>query len=286
MNTNKIFDIVSELARKALIDEVSATPKPGLVDSDNSGAHNDMDINTFIKSADSLFPYFYRFTEYGYNTADVSESESFPDARVIGIEAEDAMYKATGGVNTHKGIIFSAGLVCMAVGRLYRLGEIINIENICLTVAKTVSGICVNDYSLINNDSQMSNGERIYKKYGIKGPRGEAESGFLTVRMFSYPFMKECFDKGIDKNTAMVRTLLYLMSIVDDTNVINRGGREMAEYVKIRSKSLYNADMEKIKEFDTELTEKRLSAGGCADLLAVTWLIYNLEQVFVNKKIL
>ncbi len=278
MDTNNIFDTVSRLARISLIDEVSATPKPGLVDSDNSGAHSDMDINTFIKSADALLVYFYRFCEYGYNTADMSESDSLPDARVIGLEAERAMYLATNGVNTHKGIIFSVGLVCMAVGRLFRLNKDVCIENICDTVAKTVSGICVKDYSDINNKSLLTNGERIYSKYGIKGPRGEAESGFLTVRAFSYPFMKKCFESGMDKNTAMVRTLVYIMSIVDDTNVINRGGVNAAAYVKERSAMLYNSDIEKIREFDRELTEKRLSPGGCADLLAVTRFIYLLES--------
>ncbi len=283
MDTNRIFDTVSELARNALIDEVSTTPKPGLVDSDNSGAHDDMDINTFLESADALLPYFYKFCEYGYNTADMSESDSLAQARVIGIEAEKAMYLATNGVNTHKGIIFSAGLVCMAVGRLFRLNKEICIENICDTVAKTVSGICIKDYSEISDKSLMSNGERIYKQYGIKGPRGEAESGFLTVRTFSYPFMKKCFENGMDKNTAMVRTLVYIMSIVDDTNVINRGGVAMAEYVKKKSATLYNSDIEKIREFDEELIEKRLSPGGCADLLAVTRFIYLLELEIEKK---
>ena len=75
------------------------------------------------------------------------------------------------------------------------------------------------------------------------------------------------------------------MSVVDDTNVINRGGKAMAEYVKEKSKSLFNAEMDRIREFDKDLTEKRLSAGGCADLLAVTWFIYNLEQIFANKNL-
>ena len=278
MNTSETFAKVSEFAREALIDEVSATPKPGLVDSDNSGAHDDMDITTFVKSADALLPYFYKLCEYGYITADMSESDSLAQARVIGIEAEKAMYLATNGVNTHKGIIFSVGLVCMAVGRLFRLNKAVNIGNICDTVAKTVSGICIKDYSEITDKSIMSNGERIYKQYGIKGPRGEAESGFLTVRAFSYPFMKKCFQNGMDKNIAMVRTLVYIMSIVDDTNVINRGGVASAEYVKEKSATLYNSDIEKIREFDKELTEKRLSPGGCADLLAVTRFIYLLES--------
>lgn len=281
MNTNDFLKRVSELAKSVLIDEVRAYPKPGLVDSRNNGAHKDMNIDTFIKSASVLEEYFYRFTRYGIDTADIGERESFPNGRVIGIEAERAMFKATKGVNTHKGIIFSMGLICMAVGRLYALSKEISLDNICSTVSLTVNGICESDLLKIKKEKTvLSNGERLYSKYGIKGPRGEAESGFKTVREHSYPFMKKCFKKGIEKNEVLVRTLLYLMSVLEDTNVINRGGKEAGEYVRNRAKALCQSSLSEIEEFDKELTQKNLSPGGCADLLAVSWFIYSLERIF------
>ena len=284
MNTDNFLKKVGELAKSALIDEVTAYPKPGLVDSQNNGAHSDMSIDTFVKSAEALEEYFYRFAKYGKDTSSVGEKESFPNGRLIGVEAERAMFNATGGVNTHKGIIFSMGLICMAVGRLYALGKKISIHNICSTVSLTVSGICERDLQEIKSatfeSDFLTNGEKIYTLYGIKGPRGEAESGFKTVREYSYPFMKECFEKGIEKNEVLVRTLLFLMSVVTDTNVINRGGKEAGKYVKDRSKTLYMAPLSEIEEFDKELIQKNLSPGGSADLLAVTWFIYSLEKIF------
>ena len=124
----------------------------------------------------------------------------------------------------------------------------------------------------------MSNGEKLFHEYGIKGSRGEAESGFLSVREYAYPFLKECIKNGMDKNETLVRTLLNIMSKVDDTNVIKRGGIPAAHYVKEKSSELIFLPFEKIEEFDRELISKNVSAGGCADLLAVAWLIYNIEK--------
>ncbi len=279
MNKYKVFEQISALAEKALIDEVSATPKPGLVDSENSGAHSDMDINTFKKSAQALKPYFYRFVIYGYETAAFGENKIFPEARNIGMEAEKAMFDATGGINTHKGMIFSAGLICIAVGRILALNKSIDVENICYTVSLISKGVCQSDYSIEKDESLMTNGEKLYRKYGIKGIRGEAESGFATIKKYSYPFMKKCFCNGMTENESLVRTLIYMMSVVEDTNVISRGGKDIADYVKKRAESLYDADFDEIKEFDRELIQKNLSPGGCADLLAITWFIYNLEKI-------
>jgi triphosphoribosyl-dephospho-CoA synthase len=239
-----------------------------------------MDINTFLVSADILKPFFYQFAEYGFNTCGLNEAEIFSNARKIGIDAEKAMYYATNGVNTHKGMIFSGGLICVAVGRLLALGEQISIDNMCNTVVLTVKGLCEKDYSVKKDDNQMTNGERIYARHGIKGSRGEAESGFETVRKHSYPFMKKCFDMGMSKNEALVRTLLKIMSVVQDTNVIKRGGIGFSDYVREKAAILLDADLKTIEEFDRELIENNLSPGGSADLLAVTWFIYNIEQTF------
>ncbi|MBR5314387.1 MAG: triphosphoribosyl-dephospho-CoA synthase CitG [Clostridia bacterium] len=278
MNKFEVFKCVGTLARQTLIDEVSATPKPGLVDKNNCGSHSDMNFDTFVSSANALESYFCEITEYGYNTAALPESDSFADARKLGLDAEKQMYEATGGVNTHKGMIFSGGLICMAVGRLVALGEKITLENICSTVAKTVKGVCEKDYSQLTNESLMTNGEKLFFKYGIKGSRGEAESGFETVREYSYPFMKKCFCEKMDENEVLVRTLLYIMGVVEDTNVIKRGGVEMGEYVRCQSQKLVNVDMADIYGFDRDLIEKNLSPGGCADILAATWLIWNIEN--------
>ena len=49
---------IAQCAQKALLYEVSVTPKPGLVDRNGCGAHRDMDFFTFLDSAVVLLPYF------------------------------------------------------------------------------------------------------------------------------------------------------------------------------------------------------------------------------------
>ena len=105
---------VAQLACRSLLYEVCVTPKPGLVDRQNSGDHRDMDLFTFLNSAPALFPYFERCVRQGWKE---TEPEAlFPPLRWEGKLAEQAMLAATGGVNTHKGAIFSMGLCCAALG--------------------------------------------------------------------------------------------------------------------------------------------------------------------------
>ena len=83
---------LSALARQALEDEVDLTPKPGLVDRRNTGAHDDMDRPLFHRSAGALAPYFRQFAALGMAGASPRELQS------LGRQAEHAMLAATGGV--------------------------------------------------------------------------------------------------------------------------------------------------------------------------------------------
>ena len=278
MGTNKLFNKVSELAKKALVDEVKATPKPGLVDACNSGAHTDMSIDTFLRSAEALGPYFKKIARLGYDNAGKNEKDVFLMARSLGVDAEREMYRATGGINTHKGMIFSMGLVCLATGKLLAEEKKISLDDICLLVARYTEGLCESDYSQKKDANSLTNGERLYKASGVLGARGEAEAGFPTIRNVSYPVMKKYYESGMEHNLVMVRTLLYMMGVLDDTNVLKRSGESGATYVKKKSKELINAPLDEIKKFDDELIKMNISPGGCADLLAVTRFIYLLES--------
>ena len=99
------------------------TPKPGLVDRRNSGAHRDMDIHTFLASARAIAPWWPRFVEVGAGAADVAAAESLPLVRPTGVLCEQAMLRATAGVNTHKGAVFALGLLCFGAGRLLAQGH-------------------------------------------------------------------------------------------------------------------------------------------------------------------
>ena len=61
-----ISSVFAEECAYALMAEVGATPKPGLVDRHDSGAHTDMDYDTFAASTTAIVPYLARMFEAGY----------------------------------------------------------------------------------------------------------------------------------------------------------------------------------------------------------------------------
>ena len=112
-SVSSISSNIAELAVSALLAEVWTTPKPGLVDRNNNGAHTDMDLTMFERSALALETSFLQCAEAGECL-----KHDLPilaaKLRTIGLQAESRMYEATGGVNTHKGAIFSMGILCAA----------------------------------------------------------------------------------------------------------------------------------------------------------------------------
>lgn len=274
--------LIGDLAEKALIDEVLTTPKPGLVDSNNNGSHSDMDKETFFASAKALKPFFIRLAEYGFETCDRDENAVFASSREIGLQAEKAMFEATDGINTHKGSIFSLGLVCLSAGRLYAKHKPINAFTVGEQSKNFSGGICKNEYSSAIKRESLTHGDIVYKKYGAMGPRGEAESGFMTVREVALPFLKEKINEGLEINEARVKTLLKIMSVLEDTNVLNRAGKDGEVFVKQRSNELLDSSLEEIAKFDLQLQQRNISPGGCADMLALTLFILSLEKLDID----
>ena len=104
---------MEEAAAYGLLEEVRTTPKPGLVDLHDSGAHRDMCYQTFVDSTHAIVPYLAEMAEAGWRH-DGDLKGVFPAIRPVGVKAEQAMFAATGGVNTHKGMIFSLGIIAPA----------------------------------------------------------------------------------------------------------------------------------------------------------------------------
>lgn len=275
-----LSEFIAAQAFLALNQELGTTPKPGLVDRNNRGAHKDMDHRHFFASAAALRPFFCRFAQVGLRTARRAPKETLDAIRPIGLEAEQAMFAATDGVNTHKGALFSIGLLCAAAGRLPP--ENWTPELLCREVAAMTRGITTTDLGSVTLDNAKTAGERIYAQYGISGIRGEAEAGFPAVVNTGLPALLENLKSGRSLNDAGCATLLHLMATVDDTNLINRGGRDAQLWVKntVSQQLAENASpsKEKIEELDRLLIEKNLSPGGCADLLAVSYFLLFLTR--------
>jgi len=278
----RFAQLTSMKAAAALLFEVAATPKPGLVDRHNTGAHTDMDIALFQKSALAIAPYFYRFVRYGTENRDKAPETLLADARRIGIEAEAAMLQATGGVNTHKGAIFSMGIVCMAYGWLYGRGlPGLQVQKVSALIASPV----MRDFEGITAENACTAGRRLYVRYGIAGVRGEAAAGFPAVFDCALPRMRELREKGFDRNDAGILCLVDIMGRLIDTNVIHRSSYEEAEEVRRRMQALAasgpeNRDYRRIlDDLDREFIERNMSPGGSADLLAMTYFLCDMEQL-------
>ncbi len=269
----------SSLAVKSLLDEVHTTPKPGLVDCRNNGSHSDMDIHLFEKSANALKLYFDECFSIGKETSKLTHNVAFSILRNSGILAEQAMYNVTGGVNTHKGVIYSLGILCASIGRLWSPeNPFADTSNICLESAAFVKDAIKKDFEQIDTSTA---GGRLYLQYGLTGIRGEVASGFDSVLKIGIPCYQSLRNKSLTQNDAGAITLLHFIASVKDTNIYHRGGIEGAKYAQKAAKTLLKNYPEptkrQIEQLDDDFIKRNLSPGGCADLLAITYFLYNLK---------
>ena len=277
-------ELIGRLALEAMLLEVSATPKPGLVDRNNSGAHKDMDFFTFMKSAASLAKSFTEFSQEGFTGGanKIPPAEVFPAVREIGVEAEKRMFEATGGVNTHKGEIFSLGLLSACAGYLSGSRLEVTADETMTLAAEMCAGICERDFAGVREKSpaMLTKGERVYIEHGITGIRGEAEAGYPSVRIAGLPALREYISRGMNLNDAMSFTLIHIMAHAHDTNIISRHDVATAHEVMTLARGMIESGfgLEDILRLDGEFIAGWISPGGAGDLLAVTYFMYSLQN--------
>ena len=266
------FDIAAT-AVQSLIDEVRTTPKPGLVDRRNNGSHKDMNLRLFEASAQALRPYFEACVRIGQNTAQLPPEETLPLLRTAGMEAEATMLRVTGGVNTHKGAIYTLGLLCGSIGRL----GCTDTDAILAECQAMVGSSVTADFAAATGKTA---GERLYLQYGIRGIRGEAADGFPSVKNIGLPHFRQALADGLSHNDAGVLTLLHLIAQVKDTNLYHRGGHDGALWAANAAQQLLSDHPSNalVAQLDDAFIERNLSPGGCADLLAVTYFLHSLTD--------
>ncbi len=276
---------IARYARLALLLEAAAWPKPGLVDPLSRGAHGDMDYLTFLASAAALAPRWERFVRLGADFCGDDPADLLPGLRQEGKEAEAAMFEGTGGINTHKGLIFSLGILCAASGMLAREGTAFCPQECCAQAAGIVRGISERDFAAARRKERgsLTAGERLFVDLGITGIRGEAEKGFPSVTGHALPRLQSDLGEGLSMNDAMVNALLVLFTVSEDTNVLARCGTDGAALLKKKGAEALAAGGMKtpdgraaVHALDVLFTESNLSPGGCADLLAVTVFLHLL----------
>lgn len=271
------------LAAKALLYEVCTTPKPGLVDRSNNGSHRDMDVFTFLDSTAALLPYFEEAVRLGMETRDLPPQETFRRLRQAGAAGERAMFRATGGVNTHKGAVFTLGTVCAAAGRLWTAEGFSKDLDAALALCGEMSAQAVQeDFEAIRREGAHTTGQRLYLEHGLEGIRGELSRGLPAVAQIGLPTLRRHLEAGDSLEQAGVQVLLALMAQVVDTNLIVRGGLEGQQWAMEQAKNLTQgraATQQEAEKLDRALIERNLSPGGCADLLAITYFLEFLSRM-------
>lgn len=269
----------ARLACQALLYEVATTPKPGLVDRRNSGSHGDMDFFTFQASAAALYPYYAQCVKIGRETED--PRETFRRLRLPGKLAEGEMRHATGGVNTHKGAIFSMGILCGALGRLER-EQWKHPQRVLAECAAMTAGLTSRDYENLTPETAKTVGQRLYLTYGITGVRGQAEAGFPAVLNIGLPKLEAGLAQGKSINQSGCAALLAMLAQTVDTNMIHRGGYEAQQETMRELSTLLEAEPfpseETLDALDEQFIQRNLSPGGTADLLAMVYLLHFLKE--------
>lgn len=278
-----LFAAYAHLAWRAMLAEMNLSPKPGLVDRINCGAHKDMTLEDLYRSALAIQAWLPRFIEYGACCAQLSADEVLNGLRPLGMACEADMFRATVGVNTHKGSIFSLGLLCAAIGRQHQRGQAITAETLCATAASFCRGLT--ERELRQNTQQLTAGQRIFRQLGLTGARGEAEAGYPLVIRHALPHYRTLLAQGRDPELALLDTLLLLMAMNGDTNVASRGGIQGLRWLQQQARALLQkggirtpSDLNYLHQFDSQCIERNLSPGGSADLLIVTWFLAALPR--------
>lgn len=268
--------IIAHLATQALQAELDTTPKPGLVDKDNNGAHRDMDYALMQRSIDTLHPYFVKLALLGCTDA----LPTHTSIRDIGIEAEKAMLSATNGVNTHKGALFSMGLAVVAAAHEK------NTDSLQTTIKALAASFPDTNGTHGSKAKLLSKGTT-----AIKGALDNAREGYEMLFAEWLPFYIER-RKEHDAYT-LHKTLLRIMCDLDDTNVIYRTDLATAEEVKQEARALLDnfskahtaedkekriaAELLALKDMDRHYTTRNISPGGAADMLSLTIFIGSIQ---------
>lgn len=258
--------LIAFLATNAMRQELDLTPKPGLIDRHDNGSHRDMDYHTMLISINTLHPFILAIASLSANDPDFVLR-----VREIGVEAEQAMMHATHGVNTHRGALYALGIT---VAALTSIGYPCFPQQLSQSIATLASRL----YSLPTPHSSKdvgtpSHGSIVRSKYGVKGASDLAMEGYQQLFQQWLPF----YHRHKHEPDGLLQTLLTIMSTLDDTNVYYRAGIEGARYVIEESRAvLVDFSVNKVDQMNANFSNRLISPGGSADMLALTILIDTL----------
>lgn len=263
----ELDELALNLVRGAFM-ELYLTPKPGLVDLNDSGSHSDLSLPGMEASLAIVAGYL-------ANLSDLVAADADLPAQVrLGAEAENAMLE-TVGTNCHKGYIFLSGLLLSAGYRVERRDE--------AALSRAVAGLAGRFFE--RGIEVRSNGSRVRDAFGAGGVRDEALRGLPSLFCAALPAFREAIASGGNRGGAVYAMLGRLMSTVEDSTALHRCGREGLATLKEDGRRLEEmvaagADfLAFLSERNEQYKSRNLTMGGVADLLALSfaWLSHTGE---------
>jgi triphosphoribosyl-dephospho-CoA synthase len=264
---------LASLARQALIAEAELTPKPGLVDRRGSGAHHDLSLDLMLRSATVLEPYFADMASAAEGR--VPDRDLRAELAAIGRDAEREMYNATEGANSHKGAIWILGLLVAAAAQR---------DDLSAEEIASAAGVIARfpDRASLNI---VTHGDIVRNRYGVAGARGEACHGFPHVVRFGLPTLHRQRKAGFAEEVCRLDALFSIMSRLEDTCLLYRGGIEALNFAKARARTVllaggYGSSQGRMEacSLDRGLIARGISPGGSADLLAAAIFLDVVER--------
>lgn len=250
--------LVADLAERALRLELDTTPKPGLVDRQDNGAHKDMDYALMSKSISALRPYLTRLA--------VESAKDIDPAKIkeIGIEAEKAMLKATGGVNTHKGALFCIGLSVAAASNLASATGSVEAYSFKELVSRAASEI---------PSARGTHGAEAKRSFKVGGALENARAAYPELFTDWLPYYRSLEGDPFRCH----KTLLHIMTTLDDTNILHRRGAEGLAHAEAEAARLLEDFSESgLSSLNKDFIRENISPGGSADMLSLTIFIESI----------
>lgn len=250
--------LVADLAERALRLELDTTPKPGLVDRQDNGAHKDMDYALMSKSISALRPYLTRLALESAKDIDPVKIKE------IGIEAEKAMLKATGGVNTHKGALFCIGLSVAAASNLASATGSVQAYSFKELVSRAASEI---------PSARGTHGAEAKRSFKAVGALENARAAYPELFTDWLPYYLSLEGDPFRCH----KTQLHIMTTLDDTNILHRRGAEGLAHAEAEAARLLEDFSESgLSSLNKDFIRENISPGGSADMLSLTIFIESI----------
>lgn len=268
---------IGRAATLALHDELALAPKPGLVSFVDAGSHDDMDAHTFMRSLSALRGYFGRIAELG------AAQSPFDALEACGLQAEQHMLAATGGINTHRGAVFLLGLLCAAAGAVQANGQA-NGQALTPTALREALRTHWGDAlrARCARASQLPGGMAA-RRFGLRSASLEAALGFPVLFEAVVPAWAAARAQGLSGERLRLQVFFAALAVLDDSNLAHRGGLEGLHFARAQARDFLARGgaarphaLADAWAMHHAFVARRLSPGGCADLLAAACCLHRL----------